>query len=174
MFAETGAPILPGLFCEVNATVLVTAYGAVGLPSATALWDQLYTESRCRVSPIEQHVHSLLGVCPVMAALPLTSLHRDQALALAGRGQPRFGLRLKRRDRLSVASRMSLLAVTAVFGVLPYAEELWRCCRTIPTVRPLPQPAVLAIQTLRILRRRSPARGPARCHLRWGTARPRS
>lgn len=63
MFAETGAPILLGLFCEVNATVLVTAYGAVGLHSATALWDQLYTESRHRVSPIEQHVHSLLEVC---------------------------------------------------------------------------------------------------------------
>ena len=29
MFAETGVPVLLGLFCEVNAGVLLTAYAAV-------------------------------------------------------------------------------------------------------------------------------------------------
>lgn len=110
-----------------------------------------------------------------MAALLLTSLHWDQALALASRGQPWFGLHLKRQDRLSVASRMSLLAVMAVFGVRPYAEELWRCWRTTPTVRPLPQPAVPATQTLRI----PPEDGLPPADQRdatsaGGTARPRS
>lgn len=36
MFAETGVPVLLGLFCEVNAGVLATAAGAVGVHSATA------------------------------------------------------------------------------------------------------------------------------------------
>jgi hypothetical protein len=36
MFAETGAPVLLGLFCEVNAGVLATAAGAVAAHSATS------------------------------------------------------------------------------------------------------------------------------------------
>jgi len=150
MFAETGVPVLLGLFCEVNATVLLSAFTAVGVHSATAYWDQVYAEDRRRVSPVEQHVHSLLEVSPLMAAFLLTALHWDQALALAGRGRPRSGLRLKRRDPLSIPARVWLLAAVAVFGVLPYAEELWRCWRTNPTLKPLPEPAVPATQTLRI------------------------
>ncbi len=150
MFAETGVPVLLGLFCEVNVTVLLSAFTAVGAHSATAYWDQAYAEDRRRVSPVEQHVHSLLEVSPLMAAFLLTALHWDQALALAGRGRPRFGLRLKRRDPLSISARVWLLTAVAVFGVLPYAEELWRCWRTTPTLAPLPEPAVPATQTLRI------------------------
>lgn len=73
LFAETGVPILLGLFCEVNAGTLVTAYAAVGAHSATAYWDQIYAQQRRRVSPVEQHVHSLLEVSPVMAAVMLTA-----------------------------------------------------------------------------------------------------
>lgn len=40
MFAETGVPVLLGLFCEANAGVLATAAGAVGVHSATAYSDQ--------------------------------------------------------------------------------------------------------------------------------------
>ena len=57
--------------------------------SATAYWDQAYAEQRRRVTPIEQHVHSLLEVSPLMAALFLTALHWDQAQALTGIDQYR-------------------------------------------------------------------------------------
>ena len=50
MFAETGVPVLLGLFCEVNAGVLATAAGAVAAHSATAYWDQAYAEPRRRVT----------------------------------------------------------------------------------------------------------------------------
>lgn len=40
MLAETGVPVMLGLFCEVNAGVLAAAYGAAGAHSLTALWDQ--------------------------------------------------------------------------------------------------------------------------------------
>jgi hypothetical protein len=50
MFAETGVPVL-GLFCEVNASILLSAYGA-GLRGATAYWDQVYAQPRRRVDPI--------------------------------------------------------------------------------------------------------------------------
>ena len=102
------------------------------------------------MDPVEQHVHSLLEVLPVTGAFLLTALHWDQARALTGRGGPDFGVRFKRRDPLSASARVRLLAAVTVFGILPYAEELWRCWRTKPTIRPLPQPAVPATQTLRI------------------------
>ena len=74
--------------------------GAVAAHSATAYWDQAYAEPRRRVTPVEQHVHSLLEVSPIMATFLITALHWDQAKALAGqdRRPPQFGLRLKRRD----------------------------------------------------------------------------
>lgn len=151
MFAETGVPVLLGLFCEVNAGVLATAVGAVAAHSATAYWDQAYAEPRRQVTPIEQHVHSLLEVSPVMATFLITALHWDQAKALTGhdRQPPRFRPRLKRRDPLSTTARVTLLAAVAAFGVLPYAEELLRCWRANPRLSPLPEPAEPATETLR-------------------------
>lgn len=102
MFAETGVPVLLGLFCEVNAGVLATAAGAVAAHSATAYWDQAYAEPRRRVTPAEQMVHSLLEVSPVMATFLLTALHWDQARALPrplahvhARDAPRRGDRVR-------------------------------------------------------------------------------
>jgi hypothetical protein len=151
MFAETGVPVLLGLFCDVNAGVLAAAYGAAGVHGLTAIWDQVYAEPRREVSPLEQHIHSYLEVSPIMAAFLLTALHWDQARALAGRDQrrPRFALRLKRRDPLSVRARCLLLLAVGLFGVLPYAEELYRCWRTQPTVGAVPAPEHPATGTLR-------------------------
>ena len=64
MFAETGVPVLLGLCCEVNASVLLSAYGAAGVHGATAYWDQVYAQPRRRVGPVGQPVHSLLEVLP--------------------------------------------------------------------------------------------------------------
>jgi hypothetical protein len=83
-----------------------------------------------------------------LVAKGLTALHWDQARTLAGQRRPDFGVRFKRRDPLSAPARVRLLAAVTAFGILPYAEELWRCWRTKPAIRPLPQPAVPATQTL--------------------------
>lgn len=151
MFAEAGVPVLLGLFCEVNAGVLATAVSAVAAHSATAYWDQAYAEPRRRVTPIEQHVHSLLEISPIMATFLITALHWDQAKALAGQDSqpPRFRPRLKRPDPLSTTARVTLLTTVMVFGVLPYAEELLRCWRANPRFSPLPEPAEPATDTLR-------------------------
>jgi hypothetical protein len=133
--------VLLGLFCEVNTTVLLSAFTAVGAHSATAYWDQAYAEDRRRVSPVEQHVHSLLEVSPLTAAFLLTVLHWDQALAAVGRGRARFGLRLKHRDPLPVSARVWLLTAVAAFGVVPTPKSyggagarprLWHPCRSPP------------------------------------------
>ena len=89
------------------------------------------------MSTVEQHVHSLLEISPLTAALLLTALHWDQAAALAGRGRTGFGLHLKRRHPLPPRYRAGLLAAITVAGVLPYAEEFWGCWRSHPTTRPL-------------------------------------
>lgn len=151
MFAETGVPVLLGLFCEVNAGVLATGYAATGAHWVTAYWDQAYAEERRRVSPVEQQVHSVLEMSPVTAAFLLTALHWDQARALAGQdsARPRFAVRLKRRDPLPSSARVALLAAVALFGVLPYAEEFLRCWRARPTVKPLEEPAEPATEALR-------------------------
>src|SRR5690348_13400664 len=91
MSAETGVPALPGLFCEANAGVLLSACGAAGVHGATACRDQPCAQPRRRVDPLEQHVRSLLEVLPVTAAFLPTALHWDQARALTGRGRPDFG-----------------------------------------------------------------------------------
>jgi hypothetical protein len=51
MLAEAGAPVMLGLFCEVNAGVLATCRGALGAHGATAYWDVTYAEERRRVTP---------------------------------------------------------------------------------------------------------------------------
>jgi len=82
MLAEAGVPALLGLFLEVNAGVLLTAFGAMAAHEVTAIWDVVYAEPRRKVTPSEQHVHSLrlkkrpLGPKYVVALLV--------AIALAG------------------------------------------------------------------------------------------
>ncbi|WUI04062.1 diguanylate cyclase [Spirillospora sp. NBC_00431] len=141
MMAEAGVPVALGLFCEVNAGVLVTCAGALGVHGATAYWDVSYAESRRRVTPVEQHFHSLLEVVPLMATGFLTVLHWDQARSLVGQDGRKadFRLRLKRRDPLSWRSRAVLLGAMGLFGALPYAEEMWRCLRARPTLKAQPK-----------------------------------
>ncbi|POM26695.1 hypothetical protein BTM25_10990 [Actinomadura rubteroloni] len=145
MMAEAGVPVVLGLFCEVNAGVLAVSGGALGVHAATAAWDVSYAEERRRVTPFEQHCHSLLEVVPLMATGFLAVLHWDQARALLGRDVTGADLRLrpKRPDPLSWRSRALLLGAMGVFGGLPYAEEMVRCLRARRTLRrrpPAPEP----------------------------------
>ena len=56
------------------------------------------------MSTVAQHVHSLLEISPLTAALLLTALHWDQAAALAGRGRTGFGLHLNDATRCRPAT----------------------------------------------------------------------
>jgi hypothetical protein len=141
MLAEAGVPVMLGLFCEVNAGMLASCAGALGVHSATAYWDVSYAEQRRRVTPGEQHVHSLLEVVPLMATAFLGALHWDQVRALAGPGGGNRDFRLRgKRHPLSRRSRAALLTALTVFGAVPYAEEMWRCLRVRPTLKSQPEP----------------------------------
>jgi hypothetical protein len=136
MMTEAGLPTMLGLFFEPDAGVLATATASLAAHEATAVWDVTYAESRRKVTPAEQHVHSLLEVVPLMATASLAALHWDQALAMVGRGPVKPDFRLRRKTRpLSARTRVTVLSAVAVFGALPYLEELVRCLRVNRSLR---------------------------------------
>lgn len=123
MLSEAGIPTMLGLYCEVNAGVLGTA--------AAAYADVAFAQTRRRVSPGEQQIHSLLEVVPMAATALLAVLHWDQAAALAGLDTERADLRLRPKIRpLSARAKVATIAAVVVFGAVPYAEEFLRCVRT--------------------------------------------
>jgi hypothetical protein len=139
MMAETGIPVLMGMFFEVNALVLLIMASFFVAHEATAYWDVNYAETRRTVPPNEQHAHSFLEVNPFMALSMVVCLNWEQALALLGIGPERPELRL--RPRRPPASRRYVLGILSAVGLLnalPYAEEFLRCYLTTPTLEPTP------------------------------------
>lgn len=130
MMTEAGIPALLGLLFEVNAGVLATTLGALGLHQLTAIWDVAYADGRREVTPTEQHVHGMLEQVPVMATAFLLAVHWDQARALIGRApeRPRLNLEWKRKPLPRSYLAVLFAAITALIAV-PYGNELWRCQR---------------------------------------------
>jgi hypothetical protein len=140
MMTEAGLPTMLGLFFEPDAGVLAAATASLAAHEATAVWDVTYAESRRKVTPAEQHVHSLLEVVPLMATASLAALHWDQALAMVGRGPAKADFRLRPKAKpLSSKTRISILAAVTVFAGLPYLEELVRCLRVSRSLRSRPE-----------------------------------
>jgi hypothetical protein len=127
MLAEVGVAVLLGLFLEINALVIAAMIACFVAHEFTAHWDLRYAAPRRRITPIEQHVHNYLGALPFMALSFVVVLHWPQALSLLGLGpQPAdFSVRLKATP-LPVAYVAALIALIALFEVLPYLEEFWR------------------------------------------------
>ena len=94
------------------------------------MWDVRYAYHRREVTPIEQHVHSVLEMLPLAALLIIVGLHWPQFLALFGIGaEPAdFTLRLK-QPPLPWLYVTVMLALVLLFEALPYAEELMRTLR---------------------------------------------
>ena len=140
MMTEAGIPVTLGLFCEVNPGVLAVCATALAAHGLTAYWDVSYAEQRRRVTPVEQHIHSVLEMTPVMATGFLAALYWDQVRALAGFGgeRPDFAIRGKRRDPLTGRTKVLLIGAMGLFGALPYAEEMLRCLHRRPTIQAQP------------------------------------
>ncbi|QPD04448.1 MAG: Diguanylate cyclase [Candidatus Nitrospira kreftii] len=128
---EAGIPVIVALLFEINALVIGVMLFALIVHEATALWGVYYAHTRRYISPWEQHVHSFLEVLPIMAVSFVTVLYWNQFLALLGLGTeaPRFVLEPK-ADPLPFAYLVALFSSIALFIVVPYGEELWRCIST--------------------------------------------
>jgi hypothetical protein len=82
-----------------------------------------------RVTAFEQQVHSFLEVLPLAALLLLAALHWDQARALFGFGPAAADLSLSLKPLPPLNELLALFGALTLFGVIPYAEELWRGMR---------------------------------------------
>jgi hypothetical protein len=101
------------------------------LHELTAIWDVRYATATREVTPTEQHVHSVLEMLPLTALLMVIALYWDQFISLFGLAPAQFELRLKTVG-LGPWYIGGILAVTLLFEVLPYLEELVRGLRRQP------------------------------------------
>ncbi|MGC4097024.1 MAG: hypothetical protein QM706_07905 [Nitrospira sp.] len=137
---EAGIPVVLGLLYDINAMILGIMLIALATHEATAIWDVTYAHTRRYIGPLEQHVHSFLELLPLMAVSFVIVLHWDQFLALFGLGtQPaQLGFHLK-ASPLSPFYIATLFCSIAVFILVPYAEELWRCITTAQDLHTMPE-----------------------------------
>ena len=140
MMASVAIPALQALLFETNALTLVVGSGALVFHELVVLWDVGYAAPRRHVSVTEQHFHSFLEVLPFATLSFLLCLRADQLLAILGltNEKPDFTLRLK-VERPPPAYVAGLLALITFSIGIPYAEELWRCVRVNPSLRPRPK-----------------------------------
>lgn len=128
--AISAVPVLAGLALEIDAGVLALMGIGYVAHAGMTVWDIAYADGRRRIVPFEQHVHAMLELLPFTALSLVAIAHRDQALALVGRGDTRARFAL-RRKRVPIPTR-ALVATIVAFAAtvaLPYVEEFVRCVR---------------------------------------------
>ncbi|HQS16259.1 diguanylate cyclase [Reyranella sp.] len=124
---EVGIPLLAVLFFEINALVVATMIVGLVLHQATAIWDVRWANSTRTVGPVEQHIHSVLEMAPVMVFAGFAILAWQAVLDLLN---GRLSLALAPKEQpLSVGYLTVLLLAVGAMGVVPYGEELLRCLR---------------------------------------------
>src|SRR5215212_2972104 len=74
-FAEVGVPLLAALALEINTGLIVLMIVCLVLHQATAMWDVHYASQAREIMPIEQHIHSVLEMLPLTAALMVIALN---------------------------------------------------------------------------------------------------
>lgn len=125
---EMAIPVLAALFLEITSGVILLMIAFLILHEATVIWDVRYASTAREISPIEQHVHSVLEMLPLTGLLLVIALHWTAFLALFGFGEPEFTFKLKQQP-LPATYIVTMLILTAIFQIIPYVEELIRGLR---------------------------------------------
>lgn len=125
--SEVGLPLLLALFLEINALIIVAMIVGLILHQATAIWDVRWANATRTIPPVEQHVHGVLEMAPVMVFAGLAILHWPAVLDLI-EGRLSLSLVLKEQP-LPIAYLVALMVAVVAMGMVPYAEELLRCLR---------------------------------------------
>ena len=130
MLGEISIAVIAAMAFEINAAIILLMIIVWATHEATALWDITFAHHKRDVTPIEQWVHSYLGVLPLLSVVLVALLHWTQFLALFGLGSeaPRFEIVWK-EPPLPWSYVLPIIAATIGFEVLPYFEELCRGLR---------------------------------------------
>jgi hypothetical protein len=130
MLAEIGVAVTAAMAFEINAAVILLMIAIWVAHEVTALWDVSFAHHKREVAPVEQWVHSYLGVLPLLSLVLVVVLHWSQFLALFGMGSeaPRFEL-IWKDPPLPWGYVLPIVSATLLFEVLPYVEELVRGLR---------------------------------------------
>jgi hypothetical protein len=128
MLFQIGIPVLACLFLEINAGIILLIIAMFLLHELTAWWDVNYADSKRKITPTEQHMHSFLEVIPFLVMSLLFILHWPQVLSLFGSGPelPDYSLRWKEQP-LPLTYIIGLLIAVVIFQIAPYFEEFYRC-----------------------------------------------
>ena len=130
MMAEAGAPILTGMFLEVNAGSLALMGAGWLLHEATVAWDVRYTLSRRKIYTREQITHSYMEKVPFDILVTFACLYPEQLLSLLRLGSQRPDLKLRvRKKPVPLKDFIAIVAAMGLISGVPHLEELWRCYR---------------------------------------------
>jgi hypothetical protein len=125
--SEVGLPLLLALFFEINAVVIAGMIFGLLLHQATAMWDVRWASPVRTIPPVEQHVHSVLEMAPVMVFAGLAILSWPAVLDL---GDGHLSISLRPKEKPLPAAYLTAFALAVLtMGVVPYGEELVRCLR---------------------------------------------
>jgi hypothetical protein len=130
MLGEAGIAVTAAMALEINALVIVLMMACWAAHEVTAVWDVVYAHDKREIRPVEQWVHSYLGVLPLMSLVLVVVLNWGQFLALLGLGTQaaRFDIAMK-DPPLAWSYVLPMMAAVALLEVLPYLEELIRGLR---------------------------------------------
>jgi hypothetical protein len=132
LIALAGAPILMGLFLDINAPVLLLMLLCFLAHEAVGYADIRWATARRGIPPLEQRLHDYLAAVPfaalgfvaVLKWRVIEGLLRDPGTALAA------GLHL-RPEPLPWPVVGAILALVTLLNILPYAEEFIRAARYV-------------------------------------------
>jgi hypothetical protein len=130
MLTEISIAVIAAMAFEINAAVILLMIIIWAAHEATAVWDVTFAHHRREVTPVEQWVHSYLGVLPLLSLVLVVVLHWSQFLALFGLGTqtPQFEIVWK-DPPLPWSYVLPIISATVLFEALPYFEELLRGLR---------------------------------------------
>lgn len=125
-----GAPILLGLFLDINAVVLLMMLLCFLAHEALGYADIAWASMHRGIAPIEQRLHDYLAAVPFAALSFVAVLNWPDIPAFLRDPGPALqqGLRL-RTTPLPAGTVAVILALVTLFNVLPYGEEFLRALR---------------------------------------------
>jgi hypothetical protein len=130
MLGEMGVPVLATVFLEITSPVILVMFAGLLAHEVTVYRDLRIANAGRDVTPTEQMVHSAMEMMPLFGLWLVGLLRRGEVRALIGASasSPDFSIRLKEKP-LPLVYRIALLSAIALFGGIPYLEELWRTAR---------------------------------------------